>query len=128
MLRLGAILFQRSRWLQIVALIVVWWLSELLVRALELPLPGGIIGMAIVLMLLISGRVPTTWVSRGTTGLLDHLVLFFVPAVMALLDHRELLSMVGLKVFVVIAVSTVAVMVVTAIVVDICFHWSRTDV
>ena len=47
---------------------------------------------------------------------------------MALLDHRELLSMVGLKVFVVIAVSTVAVMVVTAIVVDICFHWSRTDV
>ena len=128
MLRLGAILFQRSRWLQIVALIVVWWLSELLVRALELPLPGGIIGMAIVLMLLISGRVPTTWVSRGTTGLLDHMVLFFVPAVMALLDHRELLSMVGLKVFVVIAVSTVAVMVVTAIVVDICFHWSRTDV
>jgi holin-like protein len=44
--------------------------------------------------------------------------LFFVPAVLAVLDHRELLGAVGLKIVATILGSTFAVMVVTALTVD----------
>ncbi|MDR3673737.1 MAG: CidA/LrgA family protein [Holophaga sp.] len=107
-------------------LIGAWWLCDRLTRALDLPLPGGIIALGVLLCLLLSGRVRLGLVRRGAAGLLDHMVLFFVPAVMALLNHPELLGMVGLKILVVIAFSTLAVMVGTALVVDVCFRW-RAD-
>jgi holin-like protein len=123
MIRIGSLFFQRSRWLQVGALIAIWWCSEIMVHILKLPIPGGVIGMGLLLALLLSGVLRTTWVRRGANRLLDHMALFFVPAVMALLNHSELLSIIGLKVLLVIAVSTVAVMVGTALVVDFCFHW-----
>jgi holin-like protein len=105
-----------------------WWLCDRLTRALELPLLGGIIALALLLCLLLTGRVRLGLVRRGATGLLDHMVLFFVPAVMALLNHPELLGMVGLKILLVIGFSTLAVMVGTALVVDACFHGRAGDV
>jgi holin-like protein len=127
MLRLTSIVFQRSRWLQVGSLIAIWWLCEITVRALSLPVPGSILGMTVLLMLLLSGYLRSTWVRRGASRLLDHMVLFFVPAVMALLNHKELLSLIGLKILMVIVVSTLAVMVATAFVVEICFHWRQDD-
>jgi len=56
------------------------------------------------------------------------MVLFFVPAVMALLNHRELLGMVGFKLFAVIVGSTLGVMAGTALVVDASFRWRQGDV
>ena len=55
------------------------------------------------------------------------MLLFFVPAVLALLDHRELIGTLGLKIFAVILVSTTAVMCVTALTVDLCYRWSERD-
>jgi holin-like protein len=49
------------------------------------------------------------------------MVLFFVPAVLAVLDHRELLGLVGLKVIGVIVGSTLAVTGVTGLTVDLCY-------
>jgi holin-like protein len=49
-------------------------------------------------------------------------VLFFVPAALAVLDHRELLGLVGLKVLAVIVGSTLAVMGVTGLIVDLCYR------
>ncbi len=124
MLRRTGVLMGRNRWLQIAGLIAIWWLSEALVRALSLPVPGGVVGMAVLLVLLASGRVRIAWFSRGSNGLLDHMLLFFVPATMALLDHPELFSLTGLKVLAVIFVGTILVMTGTALVVEACFRWS----
>jgi holin-like protein len=41
---------------------------------------------------------------------ISDMVLFFVRAVLAVLDHRELLGLVGLKVLGVVLCSTLAVM------------------
>jgi holin-like protein len=124
MLRKTSILMQRNRWLQAGWLFGIWWICETVVHALALPIPGGVLGMAVLLALLLSGRLRTIWLRRGTTGFLDHMVLFFVPAIMALLNHRELLSMLGVKILVVIVVGTVLVMTGTALVVDFCMRWS----
>jgi holin-like protein len=56
------------------------------------------------------------------------MLLFFVPAVLALLDHNELLGLMGLKILAVIIVSTIMVMSVTALTVDLCYRWMERDV
>ncbi|EIP96761.1 putative effector of murein hydrolase LrgA [Opitutaceae bacterium TAV1] len=113
------IFVRRNRWVQAAGLFVLWWLCEQAVRALGVPVPGAIIGLALLLALLASGRFPQTWVRRGATGLLDHLMLFFVPAMLALLDHRELFSLTGLKLLGVVMVGTLLVMTGTATVVEL---------
>jgi holin-like protein len=125
MLRRVSILFRRNRWLQAGALTGLWWCCQWLAQALALPVPGGVVGMVVLLGLLLSGRLPASWIHRGTTGFLDHMVLFFVPAFMALMNHHELLGLVGLKMLGVILGSTLVVMVGTALVVELCMRGRR---
>lgn len=123
MLRRTNILLSRNRLPQVVALITLWWGCDALVRAMSLPVPGGVLGMAVLLLLLATGGIPSAWVRRGSAGLLDHMLLFFAPATMALLDHPELFSLTGLKILAVIVVGTLLVMVGTALAVEACFRW-----
>ncbi len=104
---------------QAAVLIGIWALCEAGARAVGLPLPGGVLGMLVLLALLLGGVVPLRWLRRGAGGLLDHMLLFFVPASLTLLDHRELVSLTGLKLLAVIVVGIVTVMAGTAIVVEL---------
>ncbi|MBB3771952.1 holin-like protein [Angulomicrobium tetraedrale] len=103
-----------------------WLAGEAAVRVLGIPLPGGIVGLALVLGLLATRRVRVRSVRRGANLLLADMLLFFVPAVLAVLDHHELIGLIGLKILFVILLSTVAVMFVTAFTVDLCYRW-RAD-
>jgi holin-like protein len=118
----------QSRWLQIGLLCGLWALGTGLGRLTGLPLPGGIIGMAILLALLGSGWVRPLAVRRGAAWLLAEQLLFFVPAVMALLDHHELLSSLGLKLIAVIFTGTLLVMTGTALTVDLWYRWRLAHV
>lgn len=60
--------------------------GELVVRLLGLPVPGPVLGMAILLAGLVAGGVPEG-VRRVATGLLTYLPLFFVPAGVGLVTH-----------------------------------------
>jgi holin-like protein len=46
-----------------------------------------------------------------------------VPAALAVLEHREFLGVLGLKVLTVILVGTLAVMAVTVVTVELCQRW-----
>jgi holin-like protein len=85
--------------------------------------PGGVIGMALVLALLATRRLRVRNVHRGASWLLGEMLLFFVPAVMSLLDHREFLGMLGVKLLVVILLGTALVMAGTALTIDFCYRW-----
>jgi holin-like protein len=115
-----------SRLLQIGLLSGFWLVGEGVVRAAHLPVPGAVAGMLIALALLASRRLSVSSMRRGADWLLAEMLLFFVPVVLAVLDHRELLGLLGLKILVVIVVGTVAVMAVTALTVDLCSRWSTT--
>lgn len=116
-------MLHRSRPLQLALLAAFWLAGELLVRWSGLPVPGGIVGMLILLALLLSRRVSLFSTRRGAQWLLAEMLLFFIPAVLAVLDHQELLGLLGLKILAVILVGTVTVMSVTALTVDLCFRW-----
>jgi holin-like protein len=114
--------FHRSRILQIGLLVGFWAVGDGLSRIWKLPIPGGIIGLAIVLGLLVSGGLSPLYVRRGAYWLLAEMLLFFVPGMMAILDHSEFLGPLGLKLVAVILVGTLFVMTGTALTVELIYR------
>ena len=103
-------------WLQAAGLLGFWALSDALIRWSGLPLPGSVAGLLILWFALDAKLLPLAWVERGADRLLDHLMLFFVPAMLALVNHPELLSWLGVKLLFVVLAGTIAVMAGTALI------------
>ncbi|HEY5893386.1 MAG TPA: CidA/LrgA family protein [Chthoniobacterales bacterium] len=114
--------FRKWWWLQVAALIAIWFLSDALVRKLHLPIPGSVMGLFLLLLALELGLVPVTWFRRGAAGLLAHLILFLAPAMLAIVNHGELLSMIGVKLLAAVLIGTPLVMASTAMIVEIGFR------
>jgi holin-like protein len=120
----AAAILDRSVPLQVGVIVAFWLLGEAIVRVSGLPLPGAVVGLGLLFLLVATRRVNESSVRRGAHWFLAEMLLFFVPAVLAVLDYREFAGLTGLKVMFVIIASTVAVMLVTAVVVDRSFRWS----
>ena len=86
-------------------LLVLQLVGEVLARAFSLPLPGPVIGMLLLMPAL--GwrplREPVTEVARF---LLAHLSLLFVPVGVGVITHLDVLQHYGLKLAMVIVLST----------------------
>lgn len=115
-------IFHNSRLLQIGLVLAFWLVGEAIVRTTGLPLPGGIVGLALMLVVLATKGMSLLSLKRGADWFLADMLLFFVPAVPAVLDHREFLGLLGVKVFAIILVSTSMVMMVTALTVELSFR------
>lgn len=118
----------RSRLVQIGMIVSLWLAGETLMRLMNLPVPGGIAGMALALALLASGRVSLFSMRRGAEWFLAQMLLFFIPAVLVVVDHQELFGLLGLKIVLVILAGTAAVMSVTALTVDFLYRWRSRHV
>lgn len=110
------------RWLQtpfqIVLLAAIWLLADIAVRTLHLPLPANLTGMLLLLACILLGVVKAEWFSAGARWLLAEMLLFFVPAVVAVVNYQDLLLEEGWRIMVVLLVSTTLVLGTTALVVD----------
>ncbi len=120
----GQYLLRYQRGAQVVLVAALWGIGEGVVRVLDLPIPGGIVGLGLLLTLLGTGRLPARFVRGGAQWLIAEMLLFFVPAVMAAREHRELLGSLGLKLGLVIVASTLCVMAGTAWLVAASQAWS----
>ncbi|WP_435946514.1 CidA/LrgA family protein [Dryocola sp. BD586] len=89
----------------------------------HLPLPANLVGMLTLLMLIICRVVPLRWVREGSRWLLAEMLLFFVPAVVAVVNYLQLLMADGWRIMLVIAVSTLLVLGATALVVDKVYRY-----
>ena len=98
-------------------------LAEYLVLWLHLPLPANLVGMLILLMLILCRIVPLRWVRAGAAWLLAEMLLFFVPAVVAVVNYAQLLMVDGWRICLVIALSTLLVLGATAWVVDKVYRY-----
>ena len=119
----SARVLHRSGLLQVAVMLGFWLLGEAVVRLTGLPVPGSVVGLALVLVLLATRRLSPFSVRRGANYFLADMLLFFVPAVLAVLNHPEFLGLMGVKILFVILASTASVMVVTAFVIDRCSRW-----
>jgi holin-like protein len=89
--------------------------GEAVVRLASLSLPGPVLGMLILLAALSLPAVRAPVQSMAET-LLAHLSLLFVPAGVGVMTHLALISQYGLRMLLVIVLSTLAGMAVTALV------------
>jgi holin-like protein len=99
-------------------LAVVWWVADFAARRLDLPVPGGVIGLAALLALLLTGRIAPRWVKAGADWLLSDMLLFFVPAAVAVVQYGGLFKSDGWRLALVVVIGTLMVMVAVAFTVD----------
>jgi|SRR5471032_3191440 len=104
--------------IQVVLYAALYLVADRLVTLLHLPLPANVVGMFMLLLLIMSGILPLKWVMAGSRWLLAEMLLFFVPAVVAVVNYTSLLMVEGWKIFLVIAVSTTLTLGITSLVVD----------
>lgn len=100
--------------LEMLAILLIFQLiGELIVVGLNLPLPGPVIGMALLFIgLVIFGRVPEE-LGNLTRGLLDQLSLLFVPAGVGMMTHLSLLGQQWIPLTSALIVSTLLTLAVT---------------
>ena len=79
--------------------------------------------LAALLLLFASGLLRPAWLQAGAGLLLAEMLLFFIPALMSLLDYGALLRSEGWRILLVIMLSTLLVMLVTAVSVEWMCRW-----
>jgi holin-like protein len=94
-------------------LLLLQFIGELISRGLDIPIPGNVIGMGLLLIALQRGIVKTAWVQEAAELLLAHLALFFVPAGVGVMVYFDLIRKEWLAIVVAMVVSTFVVMAVT---------------
>jgi len=89
--------------------------GESLTHAFDLPLPGPVIGLVLLLAAL-RLQLVRDLVVDAAEGLLAHLSLLFVPVGVGVITHLDVVSAYGLRLLAVVVLSTWIGMAVTALV------------
>lgn len=87
--------------------------GEILNRVLPLPVPAGVYGLFLLLILLCTRVVKVTDVEATGNFLLDTMPLMFIPASVGLMEQFELVKEILVPFVVISIVSTAAVMALT---------------
>lgn len=106
-------------------LLVYQLVGETLVRGLALPIPGPVVGMALLFATLILRKGPGLALRTTSTGLLQHLSLLFVPAGTGVMLHFNRLADEWLPLVAALVVSTVLSIAVSALLLNALTRRSR---
>ena len=93
--------------------------GEALVRAADLPIPGPVLGMALLLVVLLVRRPASESMTAAADGLAKHLSLLFVPAGTGVMLHVAQIEAEWVPIVTAIVVSTVLAMAASAL----TFQW-----
>jgi holin-like protein len=107
---------------QVVMLSAVWLAASSLSSQYLPVVPAGVLGMFLVLAVLWLGWLPLAWCQDGARWLLAEMLLFFIPAVVAIVQYPDVIKSAGIKILMVIVASTLIVMVATSLAVDRCYR------
>ncbi|NMO94468.1 CidA/LrgA family protein [Paenibacillus lemnae] len=77
---------------------------------LQIPVPGSILGIAVLFILLETGILRLQWIELGASWLLAELLLFFIPAAVSIMKYFSLFESDGISILLVVCISTVVVM------------------
>jgi holin-like protein len=78
-----------------------------LVKAVDVPVPGNVLGVVVLFTLLCLGVVKLDHVARAADFLLKHLVFFFIPITVGLIEWGEVFVRYGLILLVAVVVSSI---------------------
>ena len=96
--------------------------GEVLVQLFALPVPGPVIGMALLFVALALRGGPSVELRDTAQNLLQHLSLLFVPAGVGVMVHLHRVADEWLPLLLSLLISTAATLVVTALVMKLCMR------
>lgn len=67
-----------------------YYVSTWIVKTLNVPFPGSVLGMIILFALLSTGVVKEQWLTAAANPLLKHMTFFFVPIAVELMEWGDL--------------------------------------
>ena len=111
----------------ITLLLVFQLVGEVFARALGLPVPGPVIGLALLFAMLAVRRQVSPDVRDTANGLLSHLSLLFVPAGTGVLVHLDRLGSELGPIAVAVIASTVLTIATTALTMRWLMRYVRED-
>lgn len=97
--------------------------GEILVRLTGFPMPGSVVGLALMLIDFATNRRADPEVGQIFDGVSKHLAILFVPAGAGVVAHGGILSSGLLAITIAVVAGTLVTMLVTAL----CFRWLLGD-
>ncbi|MBM4761894.1 CidA/LrgA family protein [Bacillus sp. B15-48] len=104
--------------LQVVFIHVFFLLGVGLKAIVSLPIPSSMLGLSFLFIALYLRIIKLEWVEKGANWLLAELLLFFVPSAVGIINYDEILSIEGIKIVLLIGVSTMIVIGLTALIAE----------
>ena len=108
-------------------LLVVQTVGEVLSYTLALPIPGPVLGMALLLAYLLVNDAAVARLRPTCVELLKHLSLLFVPAGVGVMLHATRIANEWLPIVVALLASTALAIVVTALVIVWTSRWLASE-
>lgn len=93
----------------------IYFIGEMAAKGLQLPIPGNLIGMLLLLVLLCTKVIKLEHVETVSTFLLDHLSFFFIPAGVGLMASFHLIQDIWAQILLLCLVTTICTMVLTGV-------------
>ena len=98
---------------QLSIILIILFIGELSHKLFNLPIPGNVIGMLILVICLCTKIIKLEWIEDVSNFLLNHLALFFLPAGVSLISCFKILAGKWMPLLYICLISTVIVIVVT---------------
>lgn len=111
---------------QLCIIVIICFAGEILHTLLNLPIPGNVIGMMLLLIGLCTGLIKLEMIDEISTFLLDHLAFFFLPAGVGLIACFGAIKYNWPKLLLICLFSTVVVMSTTGLIVQTLMKSKKT--
>ncbi|MCF6463631.1 CidA/LrgA family protein [Clostridium sp. Cult1] len=96
-------------------ILIILFIGQVLQQKYNIPVPGTILGMIILLLLLITRVLKIERIEKISDVLLKHLTLFFVPSVVGIMNLFDKVKGIWVYLLIILFISTIVVMVVTGL-------------
>ncbi len=104
---------------QLFIIFFIYFIGVLISNFFEIPIPGSIIGMLLLLIMLLTGVLKLEKIEKISDFILDNLSLFFIPSGVGIITIYSSLENKLLQIFILCVGTTIIVMSITALTVKI---------
>lgn len=104
---------------QAAIVLIICFLGDFISKMFNLPVPGNVLGMLILLVCLLTGAIKLEMIEEISNFLLDHIAFFFVPAGVGLMSCMGILKTNWHTILFISFISTIVVMGVTGLIVQL---------
>lgn len=100
--------------------------SQIILKYFNVPLPGAILGIFVLIIVLVLVRSVPSSIELASKPLLTYMSLFFVPAIVAIVNYTQLIQQFPWALFLAIVVSTLLSLGLTALIAQKLMHSLNT--